>query len=88
MRLNIERQRGRSTAVDVPDGASSTLVAVLMADALDYGPFDGPWRVGTGQTMQRRHADVVYLHVDQTVDDLDGPEVFLTIEPEGVAKWN
>ena len=88
MRLFIERQRGRHTEVDVPDGASATLAAMLMADALDYGPFDGPWRIGIGVRELGRHADIAFLHVDQTVGDLTDPHVFLTIEPEGVAKWN
>ncbi len=84
MRLNVERASGRVTEIDVPDNATATAAAMLVADVLDYGVFDGPWRIGIGQDEGK----VSWLRLSQTVADLVGPDVFLTIEPGGVSRWN
>jgi hypothetical protein len=96
--LHVRRASHVVQDIEVPDNASASLAAAIVAWECGIVPLVGlnqwegspePWKIVHHTSQHEGHMVPEYLHLNQTVQDIPDPSksVFLLDITEGI-KWN
>ena len=88
MKFTCHAANGPPQYFDISDNTSAVMVGAIVAEKLGYKWWHLPWRLGISMDQHEDHTDVNLLAAGESLSDLTTEDVFLTIVPDGVTRWN
>jgi hypothetical protein len=88
MKFTCHAAKGPPQEFNMSNDVSAVMAGAIVAERLGYRWWHMPWRLGISVDPHKDHLDINLLAAGESLSDLTDENVFLTVVPDGVTRWN